>query len=153
MQRTVWVQEEVMASPIKTVPRRFDLAHDRPKFRTLLVDEDPSDVRYYYGVLRALGHEVVIAESYAEALAQLERENFDMAVVAQGSPAFDGREVLARALEINPELPVLVVARTLDIDCYLEAMEMGAADYLERCAAPREFMRAVDVHLQMKAAA
>jgi len=30
---------------------------------------------------------------------------------------------------------------------------MGAADYLERCAAPRDLMRSVDNHLQMKAAA
>jgi DNA-binding NtrC family response regulator len=142
-----------MASAFKTVPSRFNTAHGQPKVRILLVDEDPSDVRYYYGMLRALGHEVVVSESYAEALARLEHENFDMAVVAQGSPAFEGRQVLARALEVNLELPVLIVARTLDIDCYLEAMEMGAADYLERCAAPRDFMRSVDAHLQMKAAA
>jgi DNA-binding NtrC family response regulator len=142
-----------MASAIKAVPRWFNTAPSQPRFRTLLVDEDPSDVRYYYGVLHALGHEVVVADTYAEALALLERENFDLAVVAQGSPAFEGRQVLARALEINPDLSVLVVARTLDIDCYLEAMEMGAADYLERCAAPRDFMRSVDTHLQVKAAA
>ena len=142
-----------MASPIKTTKKRFDAACAPPKFRTLLVDEDASDIRYYYGVLRALGHGVVVCNSYSEALALLDRENFDMAVVAQGSPAFEGREVLAKALDISPGLPVIVVARTLDIDCYLEAMEIGAADYLERCAAPRDFMRSVDSHLQMKAAA
>lgn len=142
-----------MASPIKTTNKRFGLAYSRPTFRTLLVDEDPSDIRYYYGVLRALGHEVVVCKYYSEALEALERESFDMAVVAQGSPAFEGRQVLVRALEIRPEMPVLVVARTLDIDCYLEAMEIGAADYLERCAAPRDFMRSVESHLQMKAAA
>lgn len=145
--------EEMMASPIKTASKRFNLATARPTFRTLLVDEDSSDVRYYYGVLRALGHEVVVCKHYSEAMDVLERESFDMAVVAQGSPAFEGREVLAKALDISPGIPVLVVARTLDIDCYLEAMEIGAADYLERCAAPRDFMRSVDSHLQMKAAA
>jgi len=142
-----------MASPIKAVNKSYDTAYGGPKFRTLLVDEDPSDIRYYYGVLRAMGHEVVICESYAESLALLVHENFDMAVVGQGSPAFEGRQVLARSLEIKPQMPVLVVARTLDIDCYLEAMEIGAADYLERCAAPRDFMRAVDAHLQLKTAA
>lgn len=142
-----------MKSPIKSTGKTFDLAYGLSKFRTFLVDEDPSDIRYYYGVLRAIGHEVVICESYADAPAILEREPFDMVVVGQGSPAFEGRPVLARALELNPQMPVLVVARTLDIDCYLEAMEMGAADYLERCAAPRDFMRSVDSHLQLKAAA
>lgn len=139
-----------MATPINVVGRGL---YKESKFRTLLADEDPSDIRYYYGILRAIGHEVVVCKSYAEALALIDRENFDLVVVGQGSPAFEGRQVLVRALEINPEMPVLVVARTLDIDCYLEAMEIGAADYLERCAAPRDFMRSVDAHLQLKAAA
>jgi DNA-binding NtrC family response regulator len=142
-----------MASPIKGVTKKSARPYGRPAFRTLLVDDDPSDVRYYYGVLRALGHEVVIGASYQKALELLDKENFDMAVVGQGSPSFEGRPVLVRALEINPDMPVLVVARALDIDCYLEAMEIGAADYLERCAAPRDFMRSVDSHLQIQAAA
>ncbi len=142
-----------MPSLTNKAPKRFNAAYERPRLRTLLVDEDPSDIRYYYGVLHALGHDVVVSASYPEALSLLEQGNFDMAVVAQGGPAFEGRPVVAKALEINPDLPVLVVARTLDIDCYLEAMEMGAVDYLERCAAPRDFMRSVDTHLQVKAAA
>lgn len=142
-----------MAIRFEPVPKRLGAAHERPSLRILLVDEDPSDIRYYFGVLRALGHDVVVSASYPEALTLLEKENFDMAIVAQGSPAFEGRSVVAKALEINPDLPVLVVARTLDIDCYLEAMEMGAVDYLERCAAPLDFMRSVDTHLETKAAA
>ncbi len=141
-----------MANPIRTLEWK---SQDRvpSNIRTLLVDEDPSDVRYYYGILRALGHAVAIAGSYSEGMSFLQKEKFDLVIVGQGSPAFEGREVLARALEINPETPVLVVARTLDIDCYLEALEIGAVDYLERCAAPRDFMRAVDAHLQVKTAA
>lgn len=142
-----------MAISMKAISKRSGMASGRTGFLTLLVDEDPSDVRYYFGVLRALGHEVVVSQSYTKALDLLEQQNFDLAIVAQGGSAFEGRPVVAKALEINPELPVLVVARTLDIDCYLEAMEMGVADYLERCAAPRDFMRSVDAHLQIKAAA
>ena len=142
-----------MASVIKTSPKRFNMGMAEARYRTLLVDEDPSDIRYYYGILRALGHDVVVSESYPEALSLLEQGNYDLVIVAQGGPSFEGRPVAAKALEVNPEIPVLVVARTLDIDCYLEAIEMGVGDYLERCAAPRDFMRAVDNHLQVKAAA
>jgi two-component system, NtrC family, C4-dicarboxylate transport response regulator DctD len=142
-----------MTSVIKTSPKRFNAAYGQFRFRTLLVDEDLSDVRYYFGVLHTLGHDVVVSGSYPEALSMLEQGNFDMVIVAQGGPSFEGRPVVAKAREINPDMPVLVVARTLDIECYLEAMEMGAVDYLERCAAPRDFMRSVDNHLQIKAAA
>ncbi len=141
-----------MVNPIRTVEWKSK-CHGSSVIRTLLVDEDPSDIRYYYGMLRAVGHKVAIAGSYSEGMSRLEKEGFDLVIVGQGSPAFEGRQVLAHALEINPDTPVLVVARTLDIDCYLEALEMGAVDYLERCAAPRDFMRAVDAHLQMKTVA
>jgi FixJ family two-component response regulator len=40
--------------------------------------------------------------------------------------------VLERAAELNLKAPILVVARCMDIHCYLDAMELGAVDYLER---------------------
>src|ERR1041384_8852301 len=98
-----------MASIIEAAPTRINVAYREPRFKTLLVDEDPGDARYYYGMLRAMGHEVVVSGSYEEALARLEREDFDMVVVAQGSPVFEGRQVVARALEADPGRPVLVV--------------------------------------------
>jgi FixJ family two-component response regulator len=33
---------------------------------------------------------------------------------------------------MHRNIPIVVVARCLDIHCYLEAMELGAVDYLER---------------------
>ena len=35
-----------------------------------------------------------------------------------------------RAAEVDPSLPVLVVARCLDLDCYQQALRLGAMDYL-----------------------
>jgi DNA-binding NtrC family response regulator len=55
---------------------------------------------------------------------------FDLIVVGQGSRNFEGRCVLAGASEFNRRLPVVVVARHLEMECYLEAMQLGAVDYL-----------------------
>jgi FixJ family two-component response regulator len=38
--------------------------------------------------------------------------------------------VLEVAVEFNRRLPVVVVARQLEMSCYLEAMQLGAVDYL-----------------------
>ena len=134
------------ASPVKSACRKM-------QHRLLLVEEDLSDLRLYFGILRASGYKVVVAKSYPHALDLLEGEPFDLVIVGQGSPAFDGRAVVVRSRELNPRVPIVVVARSLDIDCYLEAMEIGVADYMERGATPRDFMRAIDSHLHVTSAA
>jgi DNA-binding NtrC family response regulator len=49
----------------------------------------------------------------------------------QGSGRFEGQELLAQAMEVDVELRVLVMARSYDRSCYLQAMQSGALDYLE----------------------
>ena len=55
--------------------------------------------------------------------------SFDFVMVSQGSRNFEGRCVVERAIEIDRRLPVLVVARCLDMGCSSEAMQLGAVDY------------------------
>ena len=142
-----------MKSPVPEATSPVKSACRKMQHRLLLVEEDLSDLRLYFGILRASGYKVVVAKSYPHALDLLAGEPFDLVIVGQGSPAFDGRAVVIRSQELNPRVPIVVVARSLDIDCYLEAMELGVADYMERGATPRDFMRAVDSHLHVASAA
>jgi DNA-binding NtrC family response regulator len=56
---------------------------------------------------------------------------FDLILLDQGSGRFEGQELLAQAMEVDVELRVLVVARSYDRNCFLQAMQSGALDYLE----------------------
>ena len=100
--------------------------------RVLLVCDDLREFSPYGGVLSALGYDFVMCSSYEEGARRVEMEDFDFAIVDQGSASFEGRCVLERAAEMHRNIPIVVVARCLDIHCYLEAMELGAVDYLER---------------------
>ena len=100
--------------------------------RALLVCDDLRGSPYYEGILSALGYDVVMCSSYEEGARRVEMEEFDFAIVGQGSASFEGRCVLERAAEMHRNIPIVVVARCLDIHCYLEAMDLGAVDYLER---------------------
>jgi DNA-binding NtrC family response regulator len=70
--------------------------------------------------------------SFEEGARRIETKDFDFAIVNQGSASFEGRCVLERAAEMQRNVPIAVVKRCLDTPCYLEAMELGAVDYLER---------------------
>jgi DNA-binding NtrC family response regulator len=56
---------------------------------------------------------------------------FDLILLDQGSGRFEGQKLLAQAMEVDVELRVLVLARSYDQNCFLQAMQSGALDYLE----------------------
>jgi len=143
----------MIISTVHTTQNQRRPVYEGTRRRLLLVEEDSNDLKYYFGILNALGYDVIVAVSYTHAMDVLERERVDLVVVGQGSPAFEGRQVVVRALDLYPRIPIVIVARALDIDCYLESMELGAVDYVEKSASPREFMRALDAHLHLEAAA
>jgi DNA-binding NtrC family response regulator len=118
-----------------------------PKAKLLVVDEDLRDMCEYCLMLRERGYEVHCVGSYAEGEACLASEAVDLVIVSQGSAAFEGRCVVERAIEKDRHLPVLVLARSVDMGCYLEAMQLGAFDYLEKPVSASEVLRLVATHV------
>jgi two-component system C4-dicarboxylate transport response regulator DctD len=118
------------------------------KRRVLVVDEDLDDLLYYSAVLQHHGYEVRSVPSYSDGATCLEREDFDLIIVSQGSPNFEGRHVLARAIEKDRRTPVLVFTRSVDMPCYMEAIQSGALDYIEKPLPPSEIGELVAKHLR-----
>ncbi len=98
----------------------------------LLVFEELEDLEDYGSSLCTLGYSIRMCNSAAEGIKALETNNFSLVIVGQGTPAFEGRQVLERSLQLDPNVPVLIIARALNVHCYLDAMDLGAIDYLER---------------------
>ncbi len=120
---------------------------DQQGLRVLMVMDEPENLCHHSDLLRALGCEVVACDSYSHGLAVLQREAFDFVAVGQGGMAFEGKWVVMRSLEIDRNLPVLVMARNSDMENYLEAMQLGAVDYLEMPVPSEELMRVLRTHL------
>jgi len=98
--------------------------------KALVVDECPEVLEYYSTMLEGYGYQVRCCGTYSEGFRCLGKEAFDFVIVGQGTPKFEGSCVLKRALEVDRNLPVVVVARCLDMGAYMEAMQLGARDYL-----------------------
>jgi len=111
--------------------------------KVLLVDENGRDLKYYRLILESHDFDVSVCKSFEAGVECLETENFDFVMVDQGTSEFEGRMVVDRALQLNRYLPVLVVTALLDIRCYVEAIQMGALDYLEKPLAPSFLLRLV----------
>jgi DNA-binding response OmpR family regulator len=132
---------------IRELDRRFH------RSRILLVDEDPRDRDYYYRMLHDSGFAVKACSDFTEGARLLGTTRFDCAVVSQGGPGFEGRQVLVHSIATDRFRPVVILARFHDVGCYLEAMQLGAVDYLEKPLSTVEIVRAVTTHLQPRHAA
>jgi two-component system, NtrC family, response regulator GlrR len=114
--------------------------------KILLVNDDPGEVPAYAGKIAALGFDVETCDSYDEGARRIASDNFDFVIVGQGTAAFEGRRVLESAMHLHRHIPILVVARSLNLPNYLEAMGLGAVDYLER-PQPEEVAKVLQTQL------
>ena len=112
----------------------------------LMIFDELQDLQVYGTYLRDRGYETLMCASPGEGINRLETEYVSIVIVSQGTPAFEGRLVLERSVQLHPEVPVLVVARVVNMHRYLEAMDLGAFDYLER-PDPEDLARVVDTQI------
>jgi DNA-binding NtrC family response regulator len=135
-----------MASAVNPVP--FALPTPPSPVRSvLLVDEVPNDLHAYADILNRQGYQVHTCESVREGECFLRDGSFDLVIVSQGSRGFRWRSLVQRAIGMDRRRPVLVVTDCVDMRSYLDAMWLGATDYLERPRSPEQFLRTVRMFL------
>jgi DNA-binding response OmpR family regulator len=128
----------------------LDESQSNPTAKVLLVDEDCEDLESNCSILEKQGYEVRACTSLVEGIHCLDDEPFDFVVVCQGSHRFEGRYVLERAIEIDRHRPVVVLTRSHDMSCYLEAMQLGAVDYFEKPMSPLDVARVLRTHSRVQ---
>jgi DNA-binding NtrC family response regulator len=112
--------------------------------KILFVDPNTLDRETYADVLQHFGHEVRTSSSYDEAKRLLESERFDLVIVGQSGLRFGGRIVLEQLQAEGDRIPSLVLSKSTDIDSYVEAISLGAADCIGKPVSPQRLKHAVD---------
>jgi len=100
--------------------------------RIAVLDDEPRMVDILGMVLRREGYPVETFSEPGAALAALEKQPFDLLLTDLKMPGIDGVDVLARARELDPELPVILITAHATLQTAVEAMRRGAFDYVEK---------------------
>lgn len=101
-------------------------------FHILVVDDDRSTRRYLQAVLETEKYRVSVAENGAEALALLDREQIDLALVDVMMPVMDGYTFTKLLRESGSEMPVLMLtAKQLPMD-ERQGFLSGTDDYMSK---------------------
>ena len=103
---------------------------ERKKFRILVVDDELVVRDSLKEWLAEEGYTVAMAASGSEALAALEAGSFHLMLLDIKMPGMDGVEVLERAKSRSPELAVVMMTAYATVETAVEAMKVGALDYL-----------------------
>ena len=102
------------------------------KLKVLLVDDEML-IRYsLQRLIEREGFSVITAESGLEALRQFEQEKPDIVILDIRLPDTSGLTLLKTIKEISPSVTVVMVTACPDIQSSVEAMKMGAFDYLDK---------------------
>jgi two-component system, NtrC family, response regulator GlrR len=100
------------------------------KQRLLLVDDDEVFLRPLHRTLELAGYEVLPVQSGEEALDTLKAEDVDLVLTDRRLPGMDGVALVRQVKADHPDLAVVVMTAYGTIESAVEAMRLGAEDYL-----------------------
>ncbi len=106
----------------------------------ILVADDEQGLREFVAeALEDDGHTVVAVADGQEAARRISRESFDLLITDLRMPKLDGLGVLRHARTEQPEMEVILLTAHGSVESAVEAMKLGAFDYLEKpISSPRE---------------
>jgi len=88
--------------------------------------------------LKQMGLDVSSFEEGSGALEQLGKKNYDLIVTDYKLPQMDGLKVFERARKLCPGIDAILITAYGSVDLAVEAMKLGAADFLTKPFSPEE---------------
>jgi two-component system, OmpR family, KDP operon response regulator KdpE len=115
--------------------------------RLLLVDDEPQIIRALTPALSAAGFEVEPADSGESAIQRMAAEPCDVVILDLGLPDIDGKDVIARIREWS-EAPIIVLSARDAEDEKIEALDLGADDFVNKPVGVGELLARVRASLR-----
>ncbi|HEX9577739.1 MAG TPA: sigma-54 dependent transcriptional regulator [Myxococcales bacterium] len=116
----------------------------RPAMRVLIVDDERNIRKTLSVCLQGLGCEVTEAGTSAAALEALARTPHDVAMVDLRLGREDGLDLLPKLLAERPGLDVVMITAYAAFDTAVEAIKLGAKDYLPKPFTPAQIGRVIE---------
>jgi DNA-binding NtrC family response regulator len=106
--------------------------------RLLVVEDDAALMEVLCDQLRSLGHTTVAARTVADGLEHLGGEEFDVALLDLMLPDGSGIDILRRIVDEELPTEAIVLTGYASVDTAIEAMKLGAYDYVTKPARMNE---------------
>ncbi len=115
----------------------------RERTQILVADDEPNLRRVLAAQLQRDGFDVIPVEDGEQAIAALEEHHIDLVITDLRMPKIDGMQVLKHVNATYPHVPVIVITAHGTVDTAVEALKLGAFDYVTKPFDRAELHRAV----------
>ena len=105
---------------------------DNPNVSVLIVDDEDGMCKLLKAIVNDMGYSAKSMTSPKKALQLLAKENFDIAIIDVKMPEMEGTELLVEALKLNSSMDVIMITAYGSIENAVEAIKMGAFDYISK---------------------
>lgn len=116
----------------------------------LVVDDETAIRRFLRTSLSSQGFQLLEAEDGKSALDQLKRHHIDLVILDLGLPDMDGAEIIGRLRQSGSQVPILVLSSRADEQGKVNALDMGADDYVTKPFGMDELLARVRAALRHK---
>jgi DNA-binding NtrC family response regulator len=116
----------------------------------LIVEDERSAADYLRVLLEESGYDVRVTENGLAALVALEARAYDLVISDIRMPQMDGLELLSLLQQRWPQLPVIMLTANSDVSDVVEAVQLGAVNYLLKPASPPVVNSAVEKALAFR---
>jgi len=116
-------------------------------YTVLVIDDEPPIVRFLRTSLAAVGHRVVTAEDATSALAAVASEKPDVVILDLGLPDRSGFDVITEIRQRSP-VPIIVLSARSDERSKVQALDLGADDYIGKPFGMAELMARIRAALR-----
>ena len=104
----------------------------KDKIKVLVIDDDASTRDYLKALITKMGYRVFTAESGEQALTELDKVNPTLVTLDLVLPGIDGIETLRLIKEKDPSVPVIMLSGHGQAKTIVQAMKLGATDFLRK---------------------
>ena len=118
--------------------------------RILVVDDEEIVIRSCLRILEGSDYQIEIGHDGREALQKVEQNGYDILILDIMMPNIGGMEVLRRVKESHPDIDVIMITGLSQIDTAVQAMKLGAFDYISKPFEPDELKMVVQRALERR---
>ena len=131
------------AKPDRRLANEWSDAMNATNHRVLIVEDEPNVLLVFRTALESDNYRVTAAPDGDLALTWLAQEAFDVVLLDLQMPRVDGMEVLVRLRERGDTTPVVMISAHDRAPDVVQAMRLGAIDFLSKPLTPDALRRAV----------